>query len=302
MSVDEMAEATVAAPPAVEPAEQHKTASARRRGTRASNIIGPLAVLAVLIGLWYFMHHWGMRHLFDKNPTLVPPPHEVLYESFVRRVPQGDGSYYMPRNDLMRGLWGTMKVAALGLFIASVLGVSLAVLMRKRWVERSVWPYLVALQAIPVIAISPLLWSIFGSGMTPRVVVCVMLSIFPIVSNTLFGLKSVDRAQHDLFSIRQVSPLKRLFRLEFPSAMPSMFVGFRTSAGLSVIGAVVGEQFFRSGSGTGLGIVMEKFRSRSLWPQTYGALLLACLLGIAVFVILTWVAKLLFGRWHESAR
>ena len=161
---------------------------------------------------------------------------------------------------------------------------------------------IVDISRIPVIAISPLLWSIFGSGMTPRIVVCVMLSIFPIVSNTLFGLQSVDRTQHDLFSIRHVTATKRLLRLEFPSALPSMFVGFRTSAGLSVIGAVVGEQFFRSGSGTGLGIVMEKFRSRSLWPQTYGALLLACLLGIAVFVLFTWISSLLFGRWHESSR
>jgi NitT/TauT family transport system permease protein len=127
-----------------------------------------------------------------------------------------------------------------------------------------------------------------------------MIALFPIVSNTLFGLQSVDRSQHDLFTLKGVSRMTRLFKLEFPAAMPAIFAGFRISAGLSVIGAVVGELFFRQG-GRGIGIVMDKFRSRAQWTLTYGALLLTCLLGIAVFLLFSWISKRAIGKWHDSA-
>jgi len=83
--------------------------------------------------------------------------------------------------------------------------------------------------------------------------------------------------------------------------MPAIFTGFRIAAGLSVIGAVVGELFFRRG-GKGIGILMDQYRQRTLYPQTYGALILSSLLGIAVFVFFGWISKLVIGRWHESTR
>ena len=265
-------------------------------------IFGPIFVFAALIGAWYLMHHWGMRALFDKPPFLVPPPHDVLYDSFVRKVPQGDGSYYVARNDLLPALGWTAAVAGGGLCVSIVLGIGLAVLMnRATWLERTAWPYLIAMQAIPILAIAPILGSILGYQANTRILICVMISIFPIVSNTLFGLQSVDSSQHDLFTLKRVSRWTRLWKLEFPAAMPAIFAGFRISAGLSVIGAIVGELFFRQGS-TGIGIVMDKFRSRSVWPLTYGALLLCCALGIAVFLFFSWLSKLVIARWHESAR
>ncbi len=265
------------------------------------DVVGPIAVFAALVGLWYFMHHWGLRHIFDKPGYLMPPPHEILYDSFVRRVAQPDGADYVARDDLVAAFFSTAKVALLGLGASIVLGIAVAVLMnRARWVERTAWPYLIAMQAIPILAIVPIVGSIFGYESNTRVLICVMISIFPIVSNTLFGLQSVEPSQHDLFSVRGVSRRTRLFKLEFPAAMPAIFAGFRISAGLSVIGAVVGELFFRQGS-TGIGIVMDKFRSRSLWTLTYGALILTCLLGIAVFLLFGWLSKLAIGRWHDTS-
>ena len=168
--------------------------------------------------------------------------------------------------------------------------------------ERSIYPYLVALQATPVLAIVPIIYSIFGGGMGSRIYVCVMISIFPIVTNTLFGLTSVDQSQHDLFTLRNASTFTRLVKLQFPAAMPSIFTGFRISAGLSVIGAIVGEQFFREGQHPGIGIVMEEFRQKVRYAPMYGGLLIAAALGIAVFFAFSMLSKFVVGHWHEATR
>ena len=93
----------------------------------------------------------------------------------------------------------------------------------------------------------------------------------------------------------------RLRKLQLPAALPAIFTGFRISAGLSVIGAVVGELFFKRGN-KGIGILMDTYRSRNNYPLTYGALVLTALLGIAVFVFFGWLSHLVIGRWHESTR
>ena len=95
-----------------------------------------------------------------------------------------------------------------GFGISILLGMALPFVMTAaRWLERSLWPYLVALQAVPILVISPVLGSIFGYKENTRVIVCVIISIVPIVSNTLFGLRSVERGQHDLFTLQGVSSL-----------------------------------------------------------------------------------------------
>ena len=201
------------------------------------------------------------------------------------------------------GLGWTSYAAFIGLGVTILLGMALAVVMAQAAAaERSIYPYLVALQATPVLAIVPIIYSIFGGGMGSRIYVCVMISIFPIVTNTLFGLTSVDQSQHDLFTLRNASTFTRLTRLQFPAAMPSIFTGFRISAGLSVIGAIVGEQFFREGQHPGIGIVMEEFRQKVRYGPMYGGLLIAAALGIAVFFAFSMLSKLVVGHWHEATR
>lgn len=263
----------------------------RRR--RWINVLGPVFGFAVFIGLWYLMHYWALENVFDKPRFLVTAPHRVVKESFL------DGD---TRSDMLYALGWTALISLIGLGVAIVLGMSLAIVMAQAtWIERSFWPYLIAAQAVPILAIVPILGNIFGFGMGTRVVVCVIISIFPIVSNTLFGLLSADASQHDLFTLRRVGRWTRLLKLQLPAAMPAIFTGFRIAAGLSVIGAVVGELFFRRG-GKGIGILMDQYRSRTLFPQTYGALILSSLLGIAVFVFFGWLSKLVIGRWHEATR
>jgi NitT/TauT family transport system permease protein len=259
-----------------------------------STYLGPFVVFVLFIALWEWMHRVGMELLLDKRASLLPSPVTVIDQAFLDSV---------VRRQLMEGLWWTTYAAFIGLAISVLLGMFLAVLMAQAvWAERSIYPYLVALQATPVLAIVPIIYSVFGGGMSSRIYVVVMISIFPIVTNTLFGLTSVDASQHDLFTLRKASRLTRLFKLQFPSAMPAIFTGFRISAGLAVIGAIVGEQFFRQGQKPGIGIVMEQFRQKLRYPQMYGGLIVASLLGIVVFFVFSWIGKLVVGHWHESTR
>ncbi|MBI4936246.1 MAG: ABC transporter permease [Actinobacteria bacterium] len=268
----------------------------QKEGVRisVSTYLGPFVVFVLFIAFWEWMHRVGMELLLDKRASLLPSPVTVIDQAFLDSI---------VRKQLLEGLWWTTYAAFIGLAISVLLGMFLAVLMAQAvWAERSIYPYLVALQATPVLAIVPIIYSVFGGGMSSRIYVVVMISIFPIVTNTLFGLTSVDASQHDLFTLRKASRLTRLFKLQFPSAMPAIFTGFRISAGLAVIGAIVGEQFFRQGQKPGIGIMMEQFRQKLRYPQMYGGLIVASLLGIVVFFIFSWIGKLVVGHWHESTR
>lgn len=264
-----------------------------RSSKALSKVAGPLIGLGVFVGIWYLMHYWVLENVFDKPSFLITEPHRVIKDSFFDSVPRGQ---------MLTGLGWTTMIALIGLGISIVLGMTIAVLMaQSTLLEGAFWPYLIAAQAVPILAIVPILGSIFGFGYGSRVLVCVIISIFPIVSNTLFGLLSAERGMHDLFTLHHASRTTRLFKLQFPAALPAIFAGFRIAAGLSVIGAVVGELFFRRGS-KGIGILMDQYRSRNLYPLTYGALILSSLLGIAVFVFFGWLSKIAIGKWHETSR
>jgi NitT/TauT family transport system permease protein len=268
-------------------------AVARGRRFDWAGIIGPIVTLGLFIGLWYLMHSWALRAIWDKPPFLVSPPHEVVRDAYLNSKIRGD---------MLDALLQTTIAAVLGLLLAIVLGMSLAILMSQaRWLERSLWPYLVALQAIPILAVVPIIALLFGYELNSRVLVCVIISFFPIVSNTLFGLLSADVGQHDLFTLRGASRFTRMRKLQLPAAMPAVLTGFRIAAGLSVIGAVVGELFFRRGS-KGIGILLEEYRSRNQYQEMYGSLILAVLLGVVFFTLFGWLTKVAIGRWHEATR
>ena len=267
----------------------HTTKPPRQLGDYLAPVIG----FAGFIGFWYFMSYWALQHIWDKPRFLITPPHRVIDVSFLTET---------NRSALLAGLYWTARVSLQGLVISIVVGMALAIVMSQaRWLERSIWPYLVAMQAIPILALVPIIGSIFGFEIPSRIFVCVLISLFPIVSNTLFGLLSAERGQHDLFTLHNVSRWTRLTKLQLPNAMPTIFTGFRIAAGLSVIGAIVGEIFFKRGD-KGVGILLDSYRSRNQFPQMYGALILAAALGIVVFIIFGWLNNLVVGRWYESTR
>jgi NitT/TauT family transport system permease protein len=249
----------------------------------------PLAVLVAMLALWY-----GVSYLLldPDRRFLVPPPHEVVRVSF------GD-----PYNleELLDALWLSTRVASLGLAVAIVIGTALAVAMSQaRWVERSLYPYAVLTQTIPILAMVPVFGFWFGFGSFSRVLVVVLFCIFPVVANTVFGLQSVQREYHDLFTLHGAGRLTRLWKLQFPAALPSIFTGLRIAAGLAVIGAIVGDFFFKQGD-PGIGILIDRYQSRLQSEQMVAAIILSSLLGIVVFWFFGFLARRVVGSWHESA-
>jgi NitT/TauT family transport system permease protein len=273
-----------------------------RSKSRLLEFLGPLAVFVVFIGFWYLVHYVLMS---ENRKFLVPPPHVVVQKSFFTWKLAGNGTLAGIAggglHDQLEGLWLSARVALLGLSIAIVLGMSLAILMSQaRWIERALYPYAVALQATPILAFVPLIGVLWGFTFRSRVLVCVIIALFPIVANTLFGLLSVDRGHHDLFTLHGAGRWTRLRKLQLPAAQPAIFTGLRISAGLSVIGAVVGDFFFRQGD-PGIGQLIDRYRASNSYPQMYGAVILAATLGIVVFWVFGWIGNRAIRNWHETS-
>jgi NitT/TauT family transport system permease protein len=250
----------------------------------------PLGVLVVVLGLWYTVSY---LLLSPDRRFLAPPPHQVVHLGF------------MVRDNLVEiaeGLRLSGEVALLGLALAALLGMGSAILMHQaRWIERSLYPYAVVLQTIPILALVPLLGFWFGFGFFSRVLVCVLIAIFPIIANTLFGLQSVEPRQHDLFTLHGAGRLTRLWKLELPAALPAIFTGLRIGAGASVIGAIVGDFFFQQGQ-PGIGSLIGLYSARLQSEQLFGAVFASSMLGVVVFWIFGLLARRIVGRWHESGR
>lgn len=260
-----------------------------RRGSGAVHtVLPPAVVLVVLLGLW-----WAASYLLlsPQRRFLLPPPDAVWRVAFLQTA---------NLSELLAALWLSTQVALLGLAVATVLGVGAAVLMSQaRWLERSLYPYAVVLQTIPILALVPLFGFWFGFGFVSRELVCVLVALFPIIANTLFGLRSAPRNLHELLRLHQAGRWTTLVKLQFPAALPAIFTGLRISAGLSVIGAIVGDFFFKQGS-PGIGILIDLYRQRLQSEQLFAAVLLSSALGVVVFWVFGLLGRWAVGSWHQT--
>lgn len=257
-----------------------------------ADYLGPIVVSLVFIGVWYLL---STIVLPEQKRFLLPTPHKVITEGFFVWH-SGERRGLQP---ILMSLWDSAKIALLGLGFTIVIGMSLAVLMSSsRWLERATWPYLVAVQSAPVLALTPLIRALIDGTQKQRLLVVVLIAVFPIVSNTLFGLLSADKSQHELFTLQGASKWTRLVKLQFPAALPNIFVGLRISAGLAVIGAVVGDFYFRQGGVVGIGAQIDVYRSRLWGPELITAIILASSLGLVVFLFFGWVSRRAIGKWH----
>jgi len=266
---------------------------ASRRRTFLTTWAPPLAVFVLIVIAWYLIANYLIS---IGRTTILPTPNRIVVDSF---FPTTGGRPITA--DLMRALGLSTGVAFVGLAISIVIGVGWAVVMSQaRWVERSLFPYAVILQCIPILALVPLIGTTLGYSFESRILVCVLISLFPMVSNTLFGLQSVERSQRELFKLQGASRWTVLTKLQFPNAMPAIFAGMRISAGLAVVGAIVGDFFFRRGQ-PGLGILINNYASRVQTPQLFAAIITAAILGVAIFLIFGWIGRRAVGRWYEPA-
>jgi NitT/TauT family transport system permease protein len=261
----------------------------RRRGGVLRTWLPPLGTLTVFLAFWYYMSY--VRLDADRR-FLLPPPHKVVQVAFLDSA---------NRTDILTALWLSTWIAALGLVIAIALGMALGIAMSQaRWIERSLYPYAVILQCVPTLALVPVIGFWFDFGLTSRLIVTVLIALFPVVSSTLFGLQSAERGQHELFTLHRSGRFTRLWKLQLPAAMPAILTGFQVSATLAVVGSVVGDFFFKQGN-AGIGVLIDLYRARLQSEQLFGAALAASLLGVLAFWLFGLINRLVTSGWYGSS-
>lgn len=257
------------------------------RGRSAVSKVGPpLLVFVLFIGLWSLLAVtvYGDRHY------LLPTPWDVL------------GSTWDNRSDLLAASKITLTEAAAGFGMAIIVGMAFAIVMSQAKVlERSLYPYAVMLQTVPIVAVAPVIVLWFGYNQKSVIVVSFMIAVFPILNNTLLGLLSTDRNQVDLFRLHKAGRVSQFLKLRLPGAIPNIFAGLRVSAGLSVVGAIVGEFIIGSGgSEGGLGVKVIYAQGKLDTNLLFAEVFAATLLGFLFFVLVTYLGSLLMRNWHES--
>src|SRR5436190_10538691 len=201
------------------------------------------------------------------------------------------------RDELGTALAKTSAGALTGFALSTLTGIVIAVLLSSsRAIQRSFYPYAVFFQTVPIIAIAPLLVIWFGYGMKTVIASAFIVSIFPVIANTLTGLLSTDPALRDLFRLYGASATVTLVKLRFPAALPQILTGLRVASGLAVIGAIVGEFI----GGAGLGSVVDVARTQQRVDKVFAAVLLASVLGLALFGLINLISAATLRRWHAS--
>jgi len=251
----------------------------------ATRLLAPAIVGVAFLFLWE-----ALVRAFDVPFYLVPSPLLVL-STLVRDAPL-----------LLGSLLVTLKITALALLLAVVLGVAIAfVFVQNRVLETSLFPYVVLLQVTPIVAIAPLIIIWVKDPLAALVICATIVAIFPVISNTTLGLRSIDPGLADLFRLYGAGRWQTLARLRIPSALPYFFAGLRVSGGLALIGAVVAE-FVAGTGGTSSGLAYQILQAglQLNIPRLFAALLLITLAGVAIFLLVSLVARLSLRHWHES--
>ncbi len=255
--------------------------------SRWPGIIAPIVIgILALVGWEVFVQVKGIL------PQLLPGPVAI------------GSTLFNEWPSLAVSWWVTMQVALSALAMAVVFGVALAVLFsQSKWLEMALFPYAIILQVTPIVAIAPLIIIWTNNNIPLSLLICAWLvAFFPILSNTILGLNSVDHNLINLFQMYGATRWQTLRYLRLPAALPYFLGGLKISGGLALIGAVVAE--FVAGTGgasSGLAFRILDAGYQLKIPRMFAALFLISLSGVAMFLITSWISNLLLKSWHESA-
>jgi NitT/TauT family transport system permease protein len=252
---------------------------------RFVRIAAPVAVGMLILASWE-----GLVRAYDVPKYLVPAP------SLVAQTLVADWGL------LSHSLLITLEVTSLAFVIAVILGTVVAFLfVQSRWIELSLFPYAVLLQVTPIVAIAPLIIIWIKSPLAALVVCATIVALFPIISNTTLGLRSINPGLLNLFRMNRATRLQELTRLRVPTALPYFFGALRISSGLALIGAVVAE-FVAGTGGTSAGLAYQILQAgyQLNIPRLFAALLLITVTGVALFLLMVLLSRWAIGNWHES--
>lgn len=224
-------------------------------------------------------------HLTGAREFLLPAPSKIIAEFFT------DPGYL---------LWqslDTLITTLAGFALALVLGVIAAIgIVSFQFLDRTLYSLLIALNAVPKVALAPLFVIWLGTDAAPKIAVAMLIAIFPILIDTVLGLRSTEPEMLDMARVYQASRSKILWKMQFPNALPSIFAGMKVGVSFALVGTIVGE--FVAG-GSGLGHVILVAQGGFDTPTVFVALFLLCILGTTLFKLIEYAERKLL-RWHAS--
>ena len=254
----------------------------RRRRASAPGWIYPVAAVALAVIVWDL----AIR-AFDIRPFILPPPLAVV-EAIVSDLPR-----------LMGDSWVTLQEVLAGFALSVAVGVPLALTIAG-WplFEKATYPLLVGSQAVPKIAIAPLFMMWLGFGIAPKIIMAFLIAFFPIVINTVIGLRSIEIEKLYLSRSMGASRWQTFFKIRLPNAMPNIFAGLKLAITFAVTGAIVGEFI---GTDRGLGRVVIVANGQLDTPRLFAAVVILMIMGVVLFLIVDGVERYVV-RWHVSQR
>jgi len=248
-------------------------------------VMAPLGVGVLILAAW----EWSCA-FWEVPKYLFPAPSDIAV-AFRSDWPV-----------LLHGLWSTLRVTLLAFAASVVVGTLVAFLfVQSKLLELSLLPYAVLLQVTPIVAVAPLIIILIKNTAVALTLCATVIAIFPIISNTTIGLRSVDPGLAAYFRMNKAGRLATLWRLRIPGALPFFLAGLRISSGLALVGAVVAE-FVAGTGGSSAGLAYEILQSSFQLdiPRMFAALLLITMTGVVLFGLMIWLERLLLGGWHEG--
>ena len=243
-----------------------------------------LGMISLLVGLlaWYFITR------YSGIPNFILPSPFSVWNRLLKALGDGSLIYHtsITLSEVVLGL-------AVGTIFATIVGYGLA---KSRSLERVLSPYLVASQAIPIVAIAPLLVIWLGDGILSKVVICALIVFFPVLVNTIVGVRAVPTALYDLMNSLHASRAQILWKVEVPASLPVFLGGLRVGATLSVIGAIVGELVDAE---KGLGFLLQLGDFQFDTPMVFVAVFMLITLALMLYGIVTYLEKR-FLKWQEK--
>jgi NitT/TauT family transport system permease protein len=253
----------------------------------AARFVPPIVLFILVLGAWQ-----ATTYLRDIPRYLLPGPMDVFAAatSNWQKLAQATGV--------------TAAGAVCG-FAASVFwGTLIAIVFsQSALIRRSVFPYAIFLQTVPIVAVAPLIILWWGTGLRSVVIVAFIVSLFPVVTNATAGLTAIDPDLVDLFRLHGASRWQTLMKLRLPSSVPAIVTGAKTSSGLAVIGTIVGEFFvgYDASERFGLGYLIQQSSDQLKTDLMFCAVLLSTLLGLFVFLAVSGAGATILRRWDAGA-
>lgn len=254
----------------------------KRTGRVIAKILPPLIAATLIIGLWEYLSYSGVM------PSFMMPSPDKVWKAFVE-----------DRYLLLEHAATTLKEASIGLLLGIILSFIIAVLMDAfKPLYNALYPILVITQTIPSIAIAPLLLLWLGYGITPKIVLIVITTFFPITVGLLDGFKSADEDALNLLRTMGAGSVKRFIHIKFPSSLGYFFSGLKISVTYAIVGAVISEWL---GGTSGLGVFMTRVRKSFAYDRMFAIILFISVISLLLLLLVT-IIKWLVMPWERKEK